>query len=128
MVASVLPIINLPMELGKFTNSCQWFTIGSYWQWYAGCLMLKLNVLPLSLVIAEQNCQKIILVGILKKVQWWKLFLWFTCSDWNYSLGQLSADVTGTRQPSVENEIKKRVMGATLWTALPIQLRKNGCF
>ena len=19
----------------KFTNSCQWFTIGSYWQWYA---------------------------------------------------------------------------------------------
>ena len=21
---------------GKFTNSCQWFTIGSYWQWYLG--------------------------------------------------------------------------------------------
>ena len=22
--------------IGKFTNSCQWFTIGSYWQWYKG--------------------------------------------------------------------------------------------
>ena len=22
--------------IGKFTNSCQWFTIGSYWQWDGG--------------------------------------------------------------------------------------------
>ena len=23
-------------DTGKFTNNCQWFTIGSYWQWYIG--------------------------------------------------------------------------------------------
>ena len=29
---------------GKFTNSCQWFTIGSCWQWYmGGCLTDKIR-------------------------------------------------------------------------------------
>ena len=31
-------------DTGKFTNSYQWFTIGSYWQWYTGSLFVWFHI------------------------------------------------------------------------------------
>ena len=41
---------------GKFTNSCQWFTIGSYWQWYTGvCLCVCLCVFVWDQIRVQQK-------------------------------------------------------------------------
>ena len=36
----------------KLTNSCQWFTIGSYWQWYMGCHQSNHHEQHLKLTLA----------------------------------------------------------------------------
>ena len=45
-------------DTGKFTKSCQWFIIGSYWQWYIGgwrSLLKWQNQLSMTKVICQQS-------------------------------------------------------------------------